>query len=608
MDLLSLVTFLFSAAAAAATPLQQPFEEALSKRQTPSKNALQVDLGYGIYQGSSNIPAGINIWKGIRFAAPPTGARRWQRPVSPSINRSSIIQADEYGSICPQVGYAGVEEAGVNPNGTEDCLFLNVQSPANATKLPVMVYIHGGGYGTGNGQQDFTDLMEHTGNSFVVVGIQYRFGPFGYLASDEVVKRGVANAGLLDQYFALQWVQTYIGQFGGDPSAVTISGESAGAGAVLLQDIAYGGSMGDSLFRSTIAASPFLPRQYVYNDQAPTESYYSLASQAGCPLGAFGNGSETLFDCLVSKDTATVRDAAIAVTNTGTYGTWAFLPVTDGVFLQNAPSEQLLEKRVNGRNVLVGNNANEGPLFTPQNITSETLLLDRLREILPEFSADDLANVLLHYPVTDNMTGVKFATTGTSGPSALDQSGLATGQQQRANNIYAELTFVCPSYWMAEAFSGKGRSSYKYQYSAAPGTHGIDTLGYFGPYGSVSFLSEGFQTAFMNIWGNFVTQENPSIPESLFVEISNSSTRSGVDISSEWPQFSASTSYQQLNLNQTGGVLTEGSVEVASPVNTTYLIGPGLQNNFAFADAYTWEAGRGARCEFWRSMAKVIPV
>ncbi|KAL1641733.1 hypothetical protein SLS61_009984 [Didymella pomorum] len=342
-----------------------------------------------------------------------------------------------------------------------------------------MVYIHGGGYGTGNGQQDFTDLMKQNGKSFVVVGIQYRLGPFGYLSSDEVVKNGVANAGLLDQFFALQWVQTYISQFGGDPSAVTISGESAGA--------------------------------------------------------------------------------------------------------------------------------DEGPLFTPQNITSEALLLDRLREILPEFSADDLANVLLHYPVTYNTTGVKFATTGTSGPSALDQSGLATGQQQRANNIYAELTFVCPSYWMAEAFSGKGRSSYKYQYSAAPGTHGIDTLGYFGPYGSVSFLSEGFQAAFMNIWGNFVTQENPSIPESLLVETSNSSTRSGVDILSEWPQFSASASYQQLNLNQTGGVLTEGSVEVASPVNTTYLIGPGLQNNFAFVDAYTWEAGRGARCEFWRSMAKLIP-
>lgn len=220
-----------------------------------------------------------------------------------------------------------------------------------------MVYIHGGGYGTGNGQQDFTDLMKQNGKSFVAVGIQYRLGPFGYLSSDEVVKNGVANAGLLDQFFALQWVQTYISQFGGDPSAVTISGESAGAGAALLQDLAYGGSMGDSLFRSTIAASPFLPRQYAYNDHAPTQAYYSLASRAGCPLGAFGNGSETLFDCLVSKDTATLRDAAIAVTNSGTYGTWAFLPVTDGVFLQNAPSKQLLEKRVNGRNVLVGNNA-----------------------------------------------------------------------------------------------------------------------------------------------------------------------------------------------------------------------------------------------------------
>lgn len=175
--------------------------------------------------------------------------------------------------------------------------------------------------------------MSYTGNSFVVVSVQYRLGPFGYLASDEVVKKGVANAGLLDQFFALQWVQTYIGQFGGDPSAVTISGESAGAGAVLLQDIAYGGSLGNSLFRSTIAASPFLPRQYAYDDQAPTKSYYSLASQAGCSLGAYGNGNESLFECLISKDTATLRDAAIAVTNTGTYGTWAFLPVTDGVFL-----------------------------------------------------------------------------------------------------------------------------------------------------------------------------------------------------------------------------------------------------------------------------------
>ncbi|KAH6628963.1 acetylcholinesterase precursor [Boeremia exigua] len=607
MHLVLLVTSLFAAAKISAVVLiEQPFKEALSKRQTLSKDALQVDLGYGIYQGLSDTAVGINTWKGIRFAAPPTGARRWQRPEAPAVNRTSVTSATDFGAMCSQVGYSGISME-IDPRGTEDCLFLNVQSPTNATNLPVLVWIHGGGYGTGNGQQDFTDMMKITGNTFVVVSIQYRLGPFGFLASDEVVTKGVANAGLLDQFFALQWVQTYISQFGGDPSAVTISGESAGAGAALLHDIAYGGSMGDSLFRSTIAASPFLPRQYAYNDQAPTQAYYSLASQAGCPLGAYGNRNETLFECLVSKDTATLRDAAIAVTNTGSYGTWAFLPVTDGVFLQGAPSKQLLEKRVNGRNVLVGNNANEGPLFTPQNITSEALLLDRLRSILPEFSDNDLTNVLLHYPIADDTNNVKFATTGTSRPSALDQSGLATGQQQRANNIYAELTFVCPSYWMAEAFASRGRTAYKYQYSVAPGTHGIDTLGYFGPYGSVAFLSEDFQRAFMNIWGNFVTRENPSITDSLFTGSSNSSTRLGADPSIQWPLFSASTSYQQLNLNQTGGVPTVGSFEVSSPVNTTYLVGPGLQNNFGFVDAYTWEDGRGARCEFWRSTAKLIP-
>jgi carboxylesterase type B len=120
---------------------------------------------------------------------------------------------------------------------SEDCLFLNVQSPANASNLPVLIWIHGGGYGAGNGRQDFSDLLNTNGNNFVVVSIQYRLGPYGFLASDELNRRGVVNAGLLDQVFALQWVQTYIRYFGGNPSAVTISGESAGGGSVMLMDM-----------------------------------------------------------------------------------------------------------------------------------------------------------------------------------------------------------------------------------------------------------------------------------------------------------------------------------------------------------------------------------
>ena len=147
----------------------------------------------------------------IRFAAPPTGILRWQRPEPPVINRSAIFRADSYGPTCNQAPFSGAPDfGGGSASASEDCLFLNIQSPANATNLPVLVWIHGGGYGVGNGQQDFTDLLTANDNSFVAVSIQYRLGAFGFLASDELVKNGVANAGLLDQFFALQWVQVRV--------------------------------------------------------------------------------------------------------------------------------------------------------------------------------------------------------------------------------------------------------------------------------------------------------------------------------------------------------------------------------------------------------------
>lgn len=203
----------------------------------------------------------------IRFAAPPTGSNRWQAPKVPATNRSSVAQADHFGSICPQGQDTTNTLVSYNSTGSsEDCLFLNVYAPANAPgPLPVLVWIHGGGYGRGNGQQDLTAIINANNGSFVGVSIQYRvgwllsfvstadqnqLGAFGFLAGDEVFRNGVVNAGLLDQHFGLQWVQNYIHLFGGDASLVTISGQSAGAGSVMLQDMAYGGSLGQSLFRN----------------------------------------------------------------------------------------------------------------------------------------------------------------------------------------------------------------------------------------------------------------------------------------------------------------------------------------------------------------------
>lgn len=188
------------------------------------------------------------------------------------------------------------------------------------------------------------------------------------------MRYGVVNAGLLDQTFALQWVQSYIGLFGGNSSRVTISGESAGAGSVMLQSMAFGGYLGDSLFsnvsdlsKSTvpwhltsiqvISASPYLPMQYSYADFVPSQSYYAFASAAGCfgpPALPQSNISASIFQCLVGTDTETLQHASATISGSSRFGTWAFLPVTDGVFIQQLPSRQLLRKRVNGNRMLVG--------------------------------------------------------------------------------------------------------------------------------------------------------------------------------------------------------------------------------------------------------------
>ncbi|KAK5017971.1 Alpha/Beta hydrolase protein [Cryomyces antarcticus] len=345
--------------------------------------------------------------------------------------------------------------------------------------------------------------------------------------------------------------------------------------------------------------------QYGYKDWIPSQSYYAFAIEAGCiPSTAYGSSSQTIFQCLVGKNTTDLQNASFNVSASGTFGTWGFLPVTDGVFVQDLPSQQLLRKKVNGQRMLAGNNVNEGSPFTPQNITTEAELLAWLTLTFPLFTNDDIAKVLLYYPssnASDDPTAVEYATLGYSGASALNESQVGTGQQQRADNIYAETTFVCPSYWMVEAYTDKGRSSYKYQYSVPVSTHGQDVTGYFGP--ATPNQGPDFELAFMTIWGNFITKNNPSISTAIANGASSNNT-SATNAATNWPPFSIFAPYQ-INLNETGGV--PFSVPSAGGRNVTEFMNPGLRNDFSLVNAYTWEAGRGYRCDFWRSVAAIVP-
>ena len=125
----------------------------------------------------------------------------------------------------------------------------------------------------------------------------------------------------------------------------------------MLQTMASGGVLGESLFRNAIAASPYLPQQYGFKDLVPSQFYYAFASAAGCVGSVMvpsNESSSSIFDCLVRKDTTTLQYASATISGSSRYGTWAFAPVTDGVFIQQLPSQQLLKKEVNGKSILVG--------------------------------------------------------------------------------------------------------------------------------------------------------------------------------------------------------------------------------------------------------------
>lgn len=392
-----------------------------------------------------------------------------------------------------------------------------------------------------------------------------------------------------------------------------MQGESAGGGSVMLHTMAFGGTQGNSLFSQVIAASPYLPEQYSYNSWVPSQSYYSFAKAAGCfndlPYGNSLSPFKTIFECLVAADTKTLQLASAVVSSQGLYGVWAFLPVTDGTILQQRPSAQLQARQVNGQRMLAGNNANEGPDFTPANISTEAELVTFLEKTFPLFTEADISDILTYYPSTNasvNPSDPLFATNGITGPTALNQSNEATGQQQRADNIYAETTFVCPSYWLVEAFTGEGREAFHYQYSVLPSLHGNDVSGYFGA--ATPEQAPEFVDAFMHIWGNFIINGNPS----LTVDELPSNINASNPITS-WPAWSEEAPLQinckscdhnicpvllvdceadeRAKVNETGGVLEDGM-----------FVEPGLLSNFSLVDAYTWEGGRGFRCDFWRQV------
>ena len=303
----------------------------------------------GIQQGN------LRVYHGVPFAAPPTGDLRW-RPPAPVKSWDGVKETKEYAATCPEPGSTAPL------NMSEDCLYLNVWTPAqNADeKLPVMVFFYGGGFKSVAFSMPTYNGTTLANKGVIVVTPNYRLGALGFLAHPQLNNESPHNAsgnyGILDQQAALKWVQKNIGAFGGDPSRVTIFGQSAGAESTLIH-LASPESKG--LYQQAIVESgPFWAQGAIIDATHPKAYAEQFGLEYATSLGYTGSDAITKMRLLSPQ-------VLINATPSPTPGFWTthtvqFEPTVDGWILPDSMDNLYRLHKINPVPLMIGNNANDG--------------------------------------------------------------------------------------------------------------------------------------------------------------------------------------------------------------------------------------------------------
>lgn len=314
----------------------------------PAQQNGPVKVDGGLVQGTSE--DGLMVYKGIPFAAPPVGELRWRAP-QPAANWDGVRQANKFAP--------GPIQGGNPPSGkSEDCLYLNVWSPAKSgnEKIPVLVWIYGGGFSFGATSEATYSGEKLAKKGVVLVSIAYRVGQLGFLAHPELNAEnpnGVSgNYGLLDMIAGLQWIQKNIAAFGGDPNKVTIFGESAGGIAV---SMLCASPLAKDLFHGAISQSggsfgPTRPTTY------PGENMKNL-KQAEIDGKTFVQKAGVTSISELRKIEADKLPSAW-----GMGGAW---PIVDGYVIPDDQHKLYEAGKYNDTPILVGYNSDEGASFSP---------------------------------------------------------------------------------------------------------------------------------------------------------------------------------------------------------------------------------------------------
>ncbi len=321
---------------------------ACSTRHEPITAPHVVRTTAGWIKGTSNTDSSVYIYRGVPFAAPPVGDLRWKEP-QPHAPWTDTLPTISFGASPIQnnpVPFMMWTQEFITPAKplSEDCLFLNVWTPvaahaADSSKLPVLVWIHGGGFTSGSAACPVYDGEAFAKEGVVFVSINYRLGIFGFLAHPELTQesshQASGNYALLDQVAALQWVHDNIASFGGDPTRVTIAGQSAGSMAV--QSL-VGSPLTKGLIAGAIAESGGIGGR-------PVRSL-AEAEKTGLSI------SQKIQSGNINDLRNLSADSVLALANTLPFG--SFSPIVDGYFFPENPREIFASGRHNDVPVLAG--------------------------------------------------------------------------------------------------------------------------------------------------------------------------------------------------------------------------------------------------------------
>ncbi|WRT68764.1 uncharacterized protein IL334_005744 [Kwoniella shivajii] len=505
-----------------------------------------VKLPYATYQGYHNESSGLDIYLGVRYGASTEGQNRWKEAQPPlDQTNQGILNATVFPKQCPQGTAGGIITAAqydpLQSVDSEDCLFVNVYAPPNADNLPVLVWIHGGGWDHNSAREfDPTPMINFSNNSFIGVIIQYRLAAFGFLQSPSMAKDHGLNAGITDARASLRWVQQYIEKFGGDKDKVTIWGQSAGGGTILhlLAAQSEPQRKNEKLWKNVIMSSPYLTPMGKCDSTSWQTQFNNFSSAANC-------SGDNALECLRNTSTDTLKtlshqfDSKLLAEHPSAYE-----PCIEGEggYLIGNTAERLKNGQIPNSYMIGGSNFNDGSGFVPTSLTPPSNLTNISAE------ADSrLSNYLTtDFPLTEGSEQVQ---------RVLDLYPLKdfVDNHARGAEIYQDVIFACPVDWTLDT----NQNSWRYLYAVKDAVHARDNA-YEFPY-FYNTLSPNSPTLYSSYIGSIVSLITTSSPNNLRdVQPENDPS---------WPLYVTKGEYKVLNVtiaNISDSYISQGAQQIGT--------------------------------------------